>query len=76
MNGKKCESISIVLGAAAPVPYRSKAAEEAVVGKTINEQVAMQAAKKAMEMARPLSMNNFKVPLFEAIIKEGLLNLA
>jgi xanthine dehydrogenase YagS FAD-binding subunit len=75
MSGKKCTKVSIVLGAAAPVPYRSKEAEKVVVNQTITNILAEQAARKAMENARPLSMNNFKLPLFEAIIKQGLLNL-
>ena len=75
MNGKKCQSISIVLGAAAPVPHKATAAEEVVKNQVITEDLAMSAAKKAMERARPLSMNNYKVPLFESIIKQGILNL-
>lgn len=75
MDGKKCNTISIVLGAAAPVPYRSKEAEEVVINQTITDALAERAAKKAMANARPLSMNNYKLPLFEAIIKKGLLNL-
>jgi len=75
MDGNKCSKIAIVLGAAAPVPYRSKEAEEVVINQTITEALAERAAKKAMENARPLSMNNYKLPLFEAIIKQGLLNL-
>ena len=75
MDGQKCKKASIVLGSAAPVPFRSSAAEEAVVNKKINKELAIKAAKAAMENARPLTMNGFKVPLFESIIRDGLLNL-
>ncbi|NNF35738.1 MAG: hypothetical protein HKN68_16640, partial [Saprospiraceae bacterium] len=75
MNGNKCSKVAIVLGSAAPVPYRCREAEGVVLNQTITDALAERAAKKAMENARPLSMNNYKLPLFEAIIKQGLLNL-
>ena len=76
MNGKKCKNISIVLGSAAPVPLRMNDAEKVVRGKNINEGLAMRAAKEAMARARPLTMNSYKIPLFETVIKSGLLSLA
>lgn len=76
MNGNKCESITIVLGSAAPTPIRATDAELMVTGKTINEDIAENAAKAAMEKANPLRMNSYKVPLFESAIKKGLLKLS
>ena len=76
MNGAKCKEIAIVLGSAAPTPVRVEEAEKILRNKTITEELAVSAAKAAMVNARPLSKNSYKVPLFESIIKEGLLNLA
>ena len=75
MDGNACEDIRIVLGSAAPTPVRAIDAEDAVTGRRIDEDLAERAAKVAMEKARPLRMNSYKVPLFEAAIKKGLLNL-
>ena len=76
MDGNKCKSVRMVLGAAAPIPYRVTAVEEYLAGKRINETVAKKAGEISMEAARPLSQNNYKVPLFKNIIRHGLLKLA
>ena len=76
MDGKLIRKIAIALGAAAPIPIRARQAEELLVNKSITGDLAAQAARAAMEKARPLSMNSYKVPLFESIIKQGILNLA
>jgi xanthine dehydrogenase YagS FAD-binding subunit len=76
MDGNTCKKITIVLGSAAPTPIRALEAEGILVNKTINEDLATQAAKAAMEKAKPLSNNSYKVPIFESIIKQGLLKLA
>ena len=74
-SGSKCKSASIVLGAAAPTPYRSVQAEEAMTKNEINAANAEAAAEAAMSVARPLSKNGYKVPLFKAIIKEAIVSV-
>ena len=74
-SGDKCKSASIVLGAAAPTPYRSVQAEEAITKNEINEANATAAAEAAMSVARPLSKNAYKVPLFKSIIKEAIVSV-
>lgn len=73
--GDTCKSASIVLGAAAPVPYRSIKAQQAMANKALNTENATAAAEAAMSIARPLSKNGYKVPLFKSIIKEAILNI-
>jgi xanthine dehydrogenase YagS FAD-binding subunit len=75
MNGQKCENIRIVLGSAAPVPYRLEAVENYLKDRKIDKKTAEVAANMAMENARPLSQNSYKIPLFKATIMNGLLNL-
>ncbi len=75
VSGNSCKSASIVLGAAAPVPYRSIQAQEAIEKKDINQENAMAAAKAAMSIARPLSKNAYKVPLFASTIKQAILEI-
>jgi xanthine dehydrogenase YagS FAD-binding subunit len=60
-----CRNASIVLGAAAPVPYRAKAGETALIGKSINEDVARLAGHAALAEAAPLTKNAYKLPIFE-----------
>ena len=76
VSGETCKSASIVLGAAAPVPYRSIQAQEAMEKKSINSQNAQAAAEAAMSVARPLSKNAHKVPLFKSIIKQAILEIS
>lgn len=74
--GGKCERASIVLGAAAPVPMRSRASEDALAGKAVNEESARAAAKAAMNGATPLAQNGYKLPIFEALVRRALLAAA
>jgi len=76
VSGNTCQKASIVLGAAAPVPYRSLPAEKAMEMKAIDVKNAASAAQAAMDAARPLSRNGFKVPLFISIIRDAILGIA
>lgn len=76
MDGETCRRASIVLGAAAPVPLRARAAEAAIAGKAVTEETARVAARAAMEKATPLSQNGYKVPVFEAVIRRTILDAA
>ncbi len=68
-----CRRAAGVLGAAAPVPYRAKAAEAALTGKRIDESTAAQAARAALSSATPLSKNGYKVPLLETLVRRAIL---
>jgi len=68
-----CNRAAIILGAAAPVPYRAKTAEAALTGKRIDENAAALAARAALDGATPLSKNAYKLPLFEALVRRAIL---
>ena len=67
-----CRHASLVLGAAAPVPYRAGTAEAALTGKRVDEAAARQAARAALDGATPLSKNAYKLPLFEALVRRAI----
>jgi xanthine dehydrogenase YagS FAD-binding subunit len=71
--GARCQKASIVLGAAAPVPWRARGAEKALAGKAINEETARAAAKMAVDGATPLSENAYKIPIFEVVVRRAIL---
>lgn len=71
-----CRKASVVLGAAAPVPYRARPAQSALVGKRISEDSARAAGKAAIAGAAPLSNNAYKLPVFEALVRRALLAAA
>src|SRR5712692_8527334 len=58
----------IVLGGVAPVPYRAKVVEDALVGKPIADNLEA-AAARIRTVARPLSLNAYKVYLAQGLIQ-------
>ncbi len=75
-RGGTVNKASIVLGAAAPVPWRADAAEKALAGKAVNAQSAREAAMAAVHGATPLSQNAYKIPIFEAAVRRTILAAA
>lgn len=71
--GERCLSAAVVLGAAAPVPYRATAAERVLTGRHIDDQAAREAARAAIDNATPLTKNSYKLPLFETLIRRAIL---
>jgi xanthine dehydrogenase YagS FAD-binding subunit len=70
------ERARVVLSGAAPIPWRSEAAEKALVGKPLTAETAGAAAEAAMNGAEPLEKNGYKIPMFKGAIVESILALA
>jgi xanthine dehydrogenase YagS FAD-binding subunit len=68
-----CRRATIILGAAAPVPHRAKAAEAALTGRRIDENMAAAAGRATLDGATPLSRNVYKLPLFETLVRRAIL---
>ncbi len=66
----------IVLGAVAPIPWRSTRAEAALVGKPLNEATLQEVARAAIVGAAPLSDNGYKVGLVQTLVRRTLAQLA
>jgi xanthine dehydrogenase YagS FAD-binding subunit len=64
--------VRAALGAAAPVPWRSKEIEDALLGRKIDAEIIAKAADAAMKNTQPLEQNGYKIPLFKAMIGEEL----
>lgn len=73
LDGRTCKRASIVLGAAAPVPWRAKSAEAVLGGRVVDERAAEAAANAAMQGMTPLSQNEYKLPVFRAVIRRTIL---
>src|SRR5438105_8666608 len=76
MNGTRINSARVVLGAVAPVPWRSKPAEAALAGKTLDEAVATAAAEAAVTEAKPMSGNEYKVQIAKTAVKRAIMRAA
>jgi xanthine dehydrogenase YagS FAD-binding subunit len=76
LDGGSVTGGRVVLSGAAPVPWRSREAEEVITGQRVDAAVAAQAAAAAMQDAMPLKRNGYKVPLFKGLIEEELLKIS
>jgi xanthine dehydrogenase YagS FAD-binding subunit len=75
-NGNTISAARVVLGAVAPVPWRSEDAERALVGKPMNEQTFVEAAEAAVKAAQPLTRNGYKVQIAKTSVKRALMQAA
>ena len=75
MNKQTCRSARIVLGGVAPIPWRLPKVEAMLNGQRITPELAAKAGEAAVEGARPLAKNRYKVPLTSAVVKRTLLSL-
>jgi len=73
MNGQTIRAARIVMGAVAPVPWRSQAAEAALAGKRLSEDTAMVAADAALQGAKPMSGNAYKIQIARTAVKRAIL---
>jgi xanthine dehydrogenase YagS FAD-binding subunit len=76
IRDRVCTRASIVLGAAAPIPWRALAAEKALLGKPVTDDLAAEAARRATGGATPLAQNKYKILLFQAIVRRAILAAA
>jgi xanthine dehydrogenase YagS FAD-binding subunit len=76
LDGGNVQSARVVLGHVAPVPWPSPEAEEALKGKSLNEDVAWEAGQAALSKATPLSRNAYKVQLARVAVKRAILRAA
>jgi xanthine dehydrogenase YagS FAD-binding subunit len=63
----------VVLGGVAPIPWRAPKAEEFLRGKKIDEEIAKKAGDIAMEGAKPLKDNVYKVGMAKSLVQRALL---
>jgi xanthine dehydrogenase YagS FAD-binding subunit len=76
LDGRRVAGARIVLGGVAPVPHRATAAEQVLLGAESTDARIAEAATAALAEAKPLSLNGYKVPLAEALIRRALVSLA
>ena len=76
MNGSLVQSARVVIGYVAPTPWRSAEAEGALAGKSVSEDIAKAVADAALQGARPLSQNAYKVQLAKVAVKRAILKAA
>ena len=76
MEGDHIRRADVVLGGVAPIPWRVAAVEELLAGQPVTAALAAEAGRLAVDGARPLSKNRYKIPLVENLVRRTLLSLA
>ena len=72
LDGGNWRDGRIVLGGVSPVPYRAKVVEDALKGKDVKATIK-QAAAQLRTVARPMSLNAYKVDLVQGLIERTIL---
>lgn len=72
MNGGNVTEARVVLSGVAPVPWRSKAAEQALQGNALTPAVIGRACAAAAEGASPMRHNAYKVHLLKGVLEKEL----
>jgi xanthine dehydrogenase YagS FAD-binding subunit len=73
LDGDVVRGVRIALGGVATVPWRSKEAEAALIGKPLTEESATRAAEAALAAAQAREHNAYKIPLAKAAVVRALL---
>jgi xanthine dehydrogenase YagS FAD-binding subunit len=72
-RSKKVNQARVVLGAVAPIPWRSREAEQALAGAVLDRARAASAADAALKDARPLPHNAYKVAIARVLVRRAVL---
>lgn len=72
-DGSKVQGARIVLGQVAPIPWLATAAEDALQGQAMNDETAQKAAAAALQDAKPLRQNAYKVQLARVAVRRAIL---
>jgi xanthine dehydrogenase YagS FAD-binding subunit len=75
VEGRTLNHVSVVLGAASPIPHQVAAAHDLLDGKELDDALAARAADLILKDADPLAHNAYKVPLAHALIRRTLKQL-
>ncbi len=75
-EGRRVVDGRVVLSGAAPVPWRSTEAEQALRGRELTAEVVASAAKAATAGAEPLEKNGYKIPLIQGMIADELTRMS
>jgi xanthine dehydrogenase YagS FAD-binding subunit len=76
LDGRTVAEARIVLSGVAPIPWRAHAAEQELTGQDVTPERIACAAERALEGARPLEHNGYKVPLAQNLVHRALTDLA
>jgi xanthine dehydrogenase YagS FAD-binding subunit len=72
---KTVKRARLVLGGVGTIPWHVPAAEDFLKGKQLSETVVAQAAQIALQGAKPMEQNQYKIPLTQTLVRRALTKL-
>lgn len=76
LDGDTISDCRLVLGAVAPIPWRSLEGEDVLRGQSLDDETAIAAAEAALADAVALDHNGYKIPLTQGLIRKAVARLA
>jgi xanthine dehydrogenase YagS FAD-binding subunit len=76
LKGGQVAYSRLVLSGAAPLPWRSREAEQVINGGWLDRVTGARAADAAVKNAEPMKRNGYKIPLFRSVIEQELMAIA
>ncbi len=76
LKNSRVRKASVVLGHVAPIPWRSKEAEAALIGQVVTDELATFASHAALEGARNLGQNGYKIQVARVALRRAILQAA
>ena len=72
LDGDRVSDARLVLSGVAPIPWRARAAEQALIGQSATPETFVRAADTAVQGAQSLEQNGYKAPLARSLIARAL----
>jgi len=72
---KTVKQARLVLGGVGTIPWHVPKAEEHLAGKALSEEAVAEAAKIALQDAKPMEKNGYKTPLTQTLVRRALMKL-
>lgn len=72
VNGGIIERARVAVNGVAPYPMRLEAVESAITGRPFTEETAQTGGEAAIDRAKPLRHNDYKLPLMRNLVKRAL----
>lgn len=76
VEGGQIAEARIVLGGVAPIPWRCRSAERALIGAVPDAALFDRTAAAALDDAAPLQHNAYKIPLARTLVRRAIATLA
>ena len=76
LEGMQCTKARIVMGGVSPAPWRSREAEDELVGQELSAVTMQKAADAAVAGAKPMRENAYKVTIARNLVRQALEELA